>query len=223
MPQYKKFNLNEFFNYYNDPANLSIDPVSLRTTFYVRDNTNRSIVKPITKRLSQNYILVNGNKLYVTYYISKGVKNMLFTTPVDINGVLYDFHYHFGLTKRYKSYRTTRTNKRMDVVFFHKTIQDPTTQRFKRDECYFEKNIPLNDISQIKCINEKTNTMSDVFPIYDPDFSIIEEIINRPNYSQTITIAGGSARKTRRARRKYKQRKTIRNMRCNKRNFTLRK
>jgi hypothetical protein len=50
-----------------------------------------------------NYIVINNTKIYVTIHYNKRnpqhLPAVLFTVPTQINGILYDFHYHFGINE----------------------------------------------------------------------------------------------------------------------------
>lgn len=50
---------------------------------------------PKLSTISNNYVIVNGVKIYITEV--KQTKALLFTIPTSIGGILFDFHYHFGV------------------------------------------------------------------------------------------------------------------------------
>lgn len=188
-----KFNLNKFLNYYKDPNNPHIytEPNQLTTSYYY---TNK-----IIKRgpLSQRYIRINGEKLYITTYIKHGIEHILFTIPKNVNGVLWDDHYHFGLNVQYPSMRKTRKTHNVRAIFFHKTIQLPNGNKGSKTskKCFFYDNIPLKYISRVKCVSDGTKRMKDIFPITSDDYLYIHEIIRRPFYE---VKKGGLRKKTKR-------------------------
>lgn len=190
-----KFNLNKFLNYYTDPNNPHIytDTNQLTTSYFY----THKIIK--TEPLSQRYIRINGKKLYITHYIKNGTDHILFTTPKNVNGALWDDHYHFGLDVNYPSKRYTRKSKTATVraIFFHKTIQIPKGKnkgRKKSRKCYFYDNIPLKYIARVKCVSDGTKRMNHVFPVTSDDYLYIHEIIRRPFYE----VKKGGYKKTQR-------------------------
>lgn len=179
MEQRKVFKFGEFMKYYMNPNNLLRDKKGIETIYYLK--INKKWVEK--KQFLRNYILVNDIKVYVKYYIRNDLKEFLFTIPEEINGKLYDNHYHF-IRKIFISKRKSRMNVEMpNSVLFHKTIQYPDKGKRIGDDCFFIKNEFIDDISKIKCINDKNKTMADVFPETGKDFPIIKEIIQRPFYN----------------------------------------
>lgn len=180
--KYINFDINKFLSYYKDTTNpdIQIDPTQLVTHFYIKNSKNKYI--EVSNPLSQRFITINEEKLYITNYIDKyKVEHILFTIPTEINGILWDFHYHFGLKKNYISQRSTRTSdNRIGAIFFHKTIQDPINKERTSIDCHFHRKIDLTNVSRIKCVSHPTNRMSDEFPITSEDYMYIEEILRRP-------------------------------------------
>ena len=199
------FNIRTFLDYYNDRTNPNVfkDPKPPKTLFYDKNNNVRR------KRLKPEYIIINGEKLYITYYIDdEDVEHMLFTIPTYINKKLWDIHYHFGVDKKIKSLRKTRkSNKPLEAVFFHKTIQIPDENKKYFIRCYFENGIEINDIKDIKCVSDRTNRMRDEFPITSDDFMYLQEIIRRPFYG--VSVSGG----VRRIMKKYNKKRVTRRKR----------
>jgi hypothetical protein len=208
------FNMRTFLNYYKDPANpdIFIDPNPPITKYY----KTKDILE--TKQLEPQYITIDGQKIYIKNYVTyvkdkksksnkaKRYEKILFSIPTEINGELWDFHYHFGLSKELQSKRKTRKSSgNITGIYFHKTIQEPNLNNKDQINCYFENGIEIEDISDIKCFSHETHRMKNKFPITSDDFKYLQEIIRRPFYG--VTVAGGRKRaikymRTRRTKKK---------------------
>ena len=171
------FNYSQFYNYYTDKNNLLIDPtppiVSYYKPFSSSFNTNSSL---------KVYILINNERFYVTE--NKG--KLLFTFPTQINGNVWDFHYHFGVNPSF-SYKKS---KPYAAVFFHKTEQIPSRKSKQSTNCYFPDNTNITNVSDILCAQTDGIKMSGFFPGTGPDFKYIEEIICRPFLG--VRLGGGN-------------------------------
>jgi len=138
-----KFDYNKFFNYYTNPRNVTREPGNTQIQFY-HDNTGQ--IKP--GWLGKTSITVNNVKYYIKADFSK--KKIRFTLPTSIPGYtgLWDFHYHFGV-------REITVNNKLsplydndrDVIFFHKTIQEPQNSNKRHENCYFLPDELIDDIT----------------------------------------------------------------------------
>ena len=99
---------------------------------------------------------------------------LLFTIPTQIDDKLWDFHFHFGKTT------IQRNKKDINVVFFHKTIQNPQKTGKERDNCYFPQKMKIKDIAEIICVQEQNSKMGKKFMEGTDDFNYIKEILSRP-------------------------------------------
>lgn len=153
---------------------------------------------PINKKMPDQYITIDSNRIYVTNYTDiSGKKHLIFTIPELIDGKLWDNHYHFGERNIEKTIKTLHgKNKKIyiDVIFFHKTIQNPLLNRKELKNCYYNFNEKIRNVEDIICLQNSTiKKMSDYFSIYGEDLKIIKEIISRPFLGIKI---GGIKRKT---------------------------
>ena len=139
--------------------------------------------------------VINNDKFYVTN--NKG--DILFTFPVFIDGKYWDFHYHFGVNSNFKD---KVSKKLIDVIFFHKTEQNPNKKEKNSYNCYFPDKIEIFNVADIICIQETSNKMGNKFPITDNDFKNIEEIIRRP----FLGLINGGANNTIRNKKIMKKR-----------------
>ena len=105
------FDYDTFYDYYTDSANLYVDD-SPRPTVYFFNRGD--IAKPAkSNTISKNYVIINGVKIYIAEV--KQTKALLFTIPTNIDGNLFDFHYHFGI--RYINPETDPTV--IDMTYFY--------------------------------------------------------------------------------------------------------
>lgn len=195
------FNYNIFYNYYKNHSNLlkTSDNVSVK---YYRNIATGYQQIPEKTTLSKNYIVVGTNKIYVSELSNQ---NLLFTIPVEINGELWDTHYHFVLGKIIPTEKTIKKHTPvMDVIKLHKTVQHPEKHTKENLFCFYEKTTRftnLTDFSSMKCA-QSNGTMQSVFS--QEDLEIIYNIIKRP----FLSTRGG------RKNMNIKQTKTI-NKYCN--------
>jgi len=202
------FDYNEFLRYYKEPQNYTVDITQNITKNYYskpRFNNKKSTKKNKkgyrlnTRPLSQNFIRVNGKKIYITF-IGSNDSEILFTTPIqDASGVWWDDHFHFGLNSSFKSKRITQNNRKLNAIFFHKTIQDPSNNESIAKHCHFEDNIDLKqiDVEDFKCHDDRKHIMSNAFPADSEDFAILKEIIQRPFLHPNIPGGIGGKRRRR--------------------------
>lgn len=215
-----KFDVNTFLNYYKDESNYYIDTdEDIITNYFVYSKKRNGYVLR-NNVLSRNYIIINDKKLYLTHYKDQfDIEHILFTTPIEINGEFWDTHYHFGIEMNYKTKRINTKSRKITgktirsssssssgktsklrrssnkgiipVIFFHKTIQDPTKHKKKSVNCYFKHNINLErfDVSEFNCESDNKKRMKNYFSIGSDDLVFIEEIIRRPFYG--IQAGGG--------------------------------
>jgi len=192
------YEYDKFYDYYTNPNNYVVDNSPRKIIWYYIDEpyTNQ---KPLSVKLSRKYIVVNNKQLYIKTTNTGGI---LFTFPVKINGKLWDFHYHFGLS----DFKNNKTGK--FLVYFHKTIQNPSKTGKERDNCYFDNIQTVTDVSILRCGQTRNDIMYELFSKNGEDYAIIEELISRPFLG--IRIGGNSKNKTLKKNKKTKKRRTIR-------------
>ena len=180
-----KFNIYKFFNYYKNPKNYSVDTTQNIMINHYAINKH-SVYALHTEPLTQKYITISGEIIYINYYIGRhNMEHILFTIPKqDKNGIWWDDHFHFGIEKKYTSRRITRKNngtEHIKAIFFHKTEQTGRGAP-KKTHCSFEQKLDLNsiDIRDIKCESHDYHKMENKFPVGSKDFNRLYEIIRRP-------------------------------------------
>lgn len=169
------FNYDTFYKYYTTESHLETDNSSPKEIWYYLKVCSRN-QQPEQSFLSPHFITVNNTKIYISKMGDENNKNdgLLFTIPTQIDDKLWDFHFHFGKT-------TIQRNKTdINVVFFHKTIQDPQKNGKVRDNCYFPQKMKIKDIAEIICVQEKNSKMGEKFLEGTDDFNYIKEILSRP-------------------------------------------
>lgn len=133
------FNYEIFYNYYTDDSNPDIktDPLLPRPILYFY-NRPKPIKPPKMGKLSDKFIEIDGINIYISKEKSN-TSSLLFTIPKELNGKLYDFHYHFGIRpnrnlteinswKFYKKIKTRHKTKRStkggdgDLIEYEPTI-----------------------------------------------------------------------------------------------------
>lgn len=184
------FDYDTFYNYYTNAINVTRDPHPPRVKFY--DNNNPQYIE---NSAGSTYITINGTRYYITIMRRKKdmLKNgILFVLPTAIPGHsgLWGFHYHFGM-KKINSNNVSKKAKNLNVVYFHKTTQNPQISNKKQDNCYFLPNQPIDTIAKIEaidCLETKDSKMTRSTLI--ADLPVIQELIRRPFYG--IQYGGGS-------------------------------
>jgi hypothetical protein len=197
------FDFTAFYNYYTNNSNITVGaPFTMK---YYHENTIQ------TANNSGNYITIDGKKLYISILPPNPAKNrithaLLFSTPETINGVLWDTHYHFAVRSKF-SQPSRGIHNTINVVYFHKTTQTPTTKIPKN--CYFLTNQDVTKIENIECLERKDGSLSskDKFPITGPDFAIIREIIQRPFLGVQFGGKSFNTRKHRHIKKQTRKRK----------------
>jgi len=169
------FNYDTFYKYYTTESNLETDNLSPKEIWYYLKVCSRT-QQPEQSFLSQRFITVHNTKIYISKIGDENNKNdgLLFTIPTQIDDKLWDFHFHFGKTT------IQRNKKDINVVFFHKTIQDPQKNGKVRENCYFPQKMKINNIADIICVQEKNSKMGKKFMEDTDDFNYIKEILSRP-------------------------------------------
>jgi hypothetical protein len=174
MPNFV-FDYSQFIAYYTNPQNLLQDVSQRPNLHYFKDLITIPNQLPISKICPTDYITVGG----IRVYISTGPNNRIyFTIPTMQNQMFWDDHYHFGIRKGFVDY-TSKPKRTYDVVFFHKTLQDPFNNgKYPPTNCYFEDQLPISQVENIICMQgSATNTMISKFP---QEIDIVREIICRP-------------------------------------------
>jgi len=178
-----QFDYDTFYKYYTNDDNIKTKDMTPKEIWFYRHSNSEEPEKDI---LSNKYILVNG----IEVFISKSKENndkdeLFFTIPTEIENKLWDIHFHFGkdsITPPNKKYRSTEENKngQIDIVFFHKTIQEPEKNGKGRKNCYYHQNMKIDNFGKIICLQATNSKMDEIFPPDEEDFSLIKEIISRP-------------------------------------------
>ena len=179
------FDYDTFYNYYTTYSKFKPKfSASNKEIWFYRNSNSKD---PETDFLSDKYITIGITKVYISKGKEQNNKDkdeLYFSIPEKIGDKWWDNHFHFGkdyITPPEKQYRPTnaKTNE-IPVVFFHKTVQNPLSQRKERKNCYYHQNMKINEISDIICLQEKNRKMVQHFPIETTDFHLIKEIISRP-------------------------------------------
>jgi hypothetical protein len=198
------FNYDKFYNFYTNQKNLIINKDDSVVLNFFNKTTKKGVKLPKICEPKQTderyqYIIINGYKIYIADYSKTGraenqkddSKELLFSIPTEINGKLYDFHYHFGIS--------FDTNSQENKIFFHKTEQclscsENTIDKpydgkgfYKHIDCYFLDNIPIKNIRTIICENEKSFTLETAIK-NEIDLKILEKLMSRP-----FVISGGKS------------------------------
>ena len=183
------FDYNTFYNYYTNPNNLFIDSRqdNPELNYYLNEYNPGQI--PITKSCPNKFITIGvgikGSGGIGIYIEKLSNRRLLFTIPTEINGKYWDNHYHFGIKL---------FNGKGNLIFFHKTVQNPSTNGKIPSRCYFQDNLNIQNIENIICQQEKNQIMAGRFPFHHiRDMEIIKEIISRPFLG--IVNLGGSKNK----------------------------
>jgi hypothetical protein len=195
------FDYGVFLNYYKNNVKTSKNPPILKYT-------NKGGV--FSKPTSNKYIFIGGNKVYISILPANRSPDriadaLLFITPTQVNGELWDVHYHFGVRDQFTN--KNRGVKNINAIYFHKTSQHSTN--IKHKNCYFFTNQDITDVENIECLESGTGSRisgNDKFPMTGPDFAIIREIIQRPFLGVRF---GGKTRKHTRRRKHTRKRTSI--------------
>lgn len=185
-----RFDYTTFFNYYTDARNVTHD-VSLQIQFY-HNGFN-------TGNTGNTTITIHGQKYYIKTKPRSGDMlhdSIMFTLPTTIPGYsgLWDFHYHFGMKKINSNNVSMKSKKKINVVYFHKTIQKPQISSKKQENCYFLPNQPIDTTTKIEaidCLESKDSKMTRSTLI--ADLPVIQELIRRPFYG--VQYGGDKRRK----------------------------
>jgi hypothetical protein len=162
-----RFDYNTFIRYYSNPANVTQEPLPRPTVQYFDGNTG--IIYDAS--LGNTSVTVNGTK----YYIRQKNNTILFSLLTTIPGYpgWWDVHYHFGIRKiivNNKSALSKRQlrQKQQNVIYFHKTIQQPHLRTKKHENCYFFTDQPIYDvvlIPDIDCLETANSKMTKNFKL----------------------------------------------------------
>ena len=180
-----RFNYETFFNHWSNFT----DTCTSKQTCYFYLRTPHVNQRPIQKQLPSKYVNIDGIKVYVQ---KLGINELIFTTPIEIDGIMWDFHYHFGLVYNFID-KQSPTKETITAVFFHQTMQypkghypyDPQAEGKYHKNCYFKDNESLDNIESIVCRERKSyGTLSSTFP---NEIQVIKDIIMLP-----FTKLGGS-------------------------------
>jgi hypothetical protein len=174
-----RFDYKVFFEYWSNFARTC----NAKQPCYFYPRTPYRNQQPKLKYLNTIPLEIEGIQVYVQVLRDE----LLFTTPIEIEGRLWDFHYHVSVTKRFL---LRKENRHIDAVYFHRTIQKPQVEGKEHINCYFENLTPLNDVENIVCKERTTHaTLSSVFP---NEMAVIKAIITAPSYNNT---SGGAGKK----------------------------
>jgi len=194
-----RFNYNTFFKYYTDPRNVTQEPLPRPTVQFYHDNQPI----PFDASLGATSITINNT----TYCIDADpiTRVIRFSLPPVAHPRykgLWDNHYSFGIRNLTNISNASALSKRriprnQNVVFFHKTYQEPWNGNKRHENCYFFPDELIDDIRlipDIDCLQSKHNKMSKGFPLGSEDLHVITELIRRPFYG--IHYGGRSRRRT---------------------------
>jgi hypothetical protein len=199
-----RFNYNQFFRYYTNPRNVTREPLPRPTVQFYHDNQP----VPFDASLGATSITINNTPYYIQS--EPRTKKIRFSTPVMFPsdpGVLWDNHYTFGIKKiKIKNHQALAqrqigpSQQYQNVVFFHKTYQEPWNGNKRHENCYFFPDELIDDIRlipDIDCLQSTTSKMTRGFPLGSEDLKVITELIRRPFYGRFY----GGHRRTKKSRR----------------------
>lgn len=179
------FKYDTFYKFYSNLSNLLEDdsprPI---VKFYRYDSLPRGQL-PESDQLPKHYMEIMGSRVYIR--INSKKRSLMFVVPKLIGDTLWDFHYHFGLRT---IHGRPNGNNTMDVIYFHKTYQDPIKQGKTHKRCFFADKSLFEDIRQIMCQEKKSGTMANEFTDIE-DLQIISEIISIPFVGQRHRFISG--------------------------------
>ena len=166
-----KYNYDAFYNYYTNNANLHTYNHNGLKLKYFKDIPRPTQNKPFDNILPTTYISIRGMPIYVNA-LNTNSKDLLFTIPTYINGEWWDNHYHFGIDMREDRFSNRSPKPLIEIIYLHKTIQDPNSSGKNVRHCHFRNNITLTTVDDIVCRNFSANVsnpstyrrMKDVFP-----------------------------------------------------------
>jgi hypothetical protein len=98
------FNYNTFYNYYTNRNNLFTDTRVNKPllNLFLNEPSPNIVQSTSTTTCSDKFITigvgVGGTGGIGVYIKQRPNRTLLFTIPTKINGVYWDFHYHFGIT-----------------------------------------------------------------------------------------------------------------------------
>ena len=209
-----QFDYDIFYNYYTNDDHLKINKTKQEIQYYTKTFSK----EPVIKTVSNNYILIDNDRVYVTKLVEKDKdiekKELLFSIPNKENALdKSDNHFHFGIDINGEIYdKNLKQTITMPIIFFHKTIQHPEKGGKEMINCYFHPKMEMNmnTFEDMKCL-QRGYKMRELYT--KQDFIYIKEIINRPflkslennkkkTFLEALTGKGGTKKKTRRNRRK---------------------
>jgi hypothetical protein len=125
-----KFDYIKFLEYYSNDANLQSE--NFGPVYYFLSDKN---IKKSKSKLLKNYILIDNTKIYVTIHYNKRHPEhfpaILFTVPTEINGILYDVHYHFGISEDEKIKISPKLVENRKVIGPKKYTKKNKTKKLK--------------------------------------------------------------------------------------------
>jgi hypothetical protein len=206
-----RFDYTAFFNFYTDPNNVKI-VTPLNVKYYSMDKKTKSTILRQAKT-GNTAVTIGGKDYYITIYppgSSSALPEIHFSLPERVVGSrdLWDNHYHFGvknITTRNVSIVGNHGSRSVNVVFFHKTIQEPQNRNKRHQNCYFLPDQPIQDIvliPDIDCLETKDSKMTRNFSLGTEDLTVVTELIRRPFYG--VHYGGRRRRNAIRTRRRTK-------------------
>lgn len=166
------FDYDTFFEYYTNSDNLLFSRTN-QTLYYYKKEYDL-----YEKTISDFSVDVRGVKLYVSWNVRK--RDLYFSMPREIDGHLWDDHFHFAYSSSYTN--AYRKNYGVPMISFSKTLQVPAThtKNNKTHKCNFrDKEEDLRAIQEILCTNHTRETkMSEKLSLQD--LQILNEILTRP-------------------------------------------
>lgn len=110
-----KFGYIKFLEYYLNDKNLQSE--HFVPVYYFMSNVN---IKKSKSKMLRHYIVIDDTKIYVTIHYNKRhpqhLPAVLFTIPTEINGILYDVHYHFGISEDEKTIINPKLTEQHKII-----------------------------------------------------------------------------------------------------------
>lgn len=151
MTQNYIFNYAQFYNYYTNPNNIITNKNNCVSLRYFASNKEKLSRQTESKC---DYIIINNVQIYVSkskkYNVYKDIsgnkiveeiRTLQFTIPTLIDGILFDFHYHFGARTEPKYIPITDKQYISDVNinnFKNKTNLNSKTKKCRKERKTYE-------------------------------------------------------------------------------------
>jgi hypothetical protein len=170
------FDYDIFYKYYTKKSNLTKDESTpLREIWHYKKEKYHNQI-PEKTILSNKYITIGTIKIYIS---KKDTDGLYFTIPEKKGDKLWDNHFHFGKARIKppdKKYQSNTKDKKIPVVYFHKTTQHPEQDSSgkQRKNCYYHPTMQIDNFGEIICLQAMNSKMEKMFLPSTEDFHLIK-------------------------------------------------